>query len=331
MSRFFILLVIILFALTAALIFGLYMALRPIVRRRGHKLSYKPFGLATLLLIAVGTAMIIYGNRVGQWQLQTKRYTLIFNNLPEGFEDYRIVHISDLHVGSFADCPERLQTIVNRINRLQPDLICFTGDLINLSPDEIIPALPVLKGLHAHDGIVSILGNHDFTPYNSTPEQQETNLKRIVTIQRDSLHWHLLNNQNFKIRRCKDSIFVIGVMNQSYDKLLVRRAFPIQKADLKKAMRQTDGFRILLTHDPTHWRREVADTLPIPLTLSGHTHGAQLRLFGWTPAAWFFDDVSGLVKNRNRCLYINTGLGGTAPCRIGVPQEITLIKLKKVQ
>jgi predicted MPP superfamily phosphohydrolase len=213
-------------------------------------------------------------------------------------------------------------------NALDADLVCFTGDLVNLSADELTPYISELSRIKARDGIVSVLGNHDFMLYgfsNRGEQEREEAVARLVDMQRNRLGWQVLRNENIEIWRGEHKITIVGVDNKS----CTGQGFhTISKGDLPKALMGCDGFRILLSHDPSHWATEVLNDTDIPLTLSGHTHAAQLRLFGWTPASWVFRYTAGRYDEGEQTLHINIGLGCTAPFRLGANPEISLITLR---
>lgn len=295
----------------------------------GGHVQYAPFGWCALFLAVLVLCFYYYGNTCGRWKMDVEPVELGFETLPASFDGYKIVHISDFHLASFIGHEDKLQRIVDEINSTDADLVCFTGDLVSFTASEIAPFAKALSGIKAKDGVVSVLGNHDFDPYDRTiTESRRDSLVQWLIEEQRGLGWRLLNNENMMIKRGADSIFIVGVMNESS---AANGISPVKRGDLKAAMNGANGFCVLLSHDPTHWRAEVAGKSDIPLTLSGHTHAAQLKLFGWTPASWTFRDVEGLYADGDQYLYINTGLGCTLPMRIGVPQEITVITLRKLQ
>jgi hypothetical protein len=245
------------------------------------------------------------------------------------FDGYKIVHISDLHLSTFDDNPKQLQRFVDSINALEPDLICFTGDLVTFGTSEAEPYTTTLRQLQAKDGVVSVLGNHDFLIYNHRLADDETREKEVEAIaqyEREQLGWRVLRNENTVVERVGERLTIVGVDNtvgkgQGFS--------TINRGDLSQAMAGTDGFRILLTHDPSHWRSEVLPITDIPLTLSGHTHSAQVRVFGWTPASWMFKESWGRYDEGGQTLNVNAGLGCTLPVRVNCPAEVTLITLRK--
>lgn len=292
-------------------------------------LNYAPFGWTAVALVALSWAILAYGFFIGRWNVQNTELTYRRAEIPASFDGMRIVHISDFHLSTFEDNPAMLDKFVERINAVNPDLICFTGDLVSLRLEELTPHINTLRKLKAEYGVCSVLGNHDFFIYSQqyrTQSEKVAAVDSLAEIQRSQLGWHLLRNESFAIARGKDTLTIVGVDNSNFSNQGFRT---IHNGDLQKALQGTSGFRILLSHDPSHWSAEVIPDTDIPLTLSGHTHNAQINLFGWTPASWVFKETSGRYDSGNQTLYVNIGLGCTAPVRIGANPEITLITLKR--
>ena len=268
---------------------------------------------------------ILYGALFGTENFKVRETTILSKDLPQGFENYRIVQISDIHCGSWAGNPQALQKAVNIINAQQPDLIVFTGDLVNNIATEVDEFMPVLSQLKAKDGVYSVLGNHDYAMYIrwESPEKKEENLNALKQKQAD-MNWNLLNNRHVKLYQNGDSIALIGVENSG------RPPFP-NYAKLPEAMEGTEGmFKVLLSHDPSSWRREVLPETDIQLTLSGHTHAMQTKIFGFSPSAWVYPEYEGLYTENGQMLYVNIGLGHLMyPLRLGAWPEITLLTLKR--
>lgn len=279
-----------------------------------------------LLSLLVAPVVIAYGTLVERNRFEVKEVVLEFDDLPKSFDGYRIVHLSDIHARSFSRRAKQMQKAVDMINDTDPDLVAFTGDLITLVPEELDTITPALGRIKAKDGVVSVLGNHDYCMYSDLPsEAKEKHLEELIAREK-SLGWIVLMDENRFIRKGNDSIAVIGVQNTS-----ASVHFP-SKGDLKKASEGTEGaFRIVLTHDPLHWESEILGQ-DYPLTLSGHTHAMQLSLFGWSPSSLIFKHNKGLYTSDSgtQSLYVNVGLGETIfPARIGARPEITLITLRK--
>lgn len=284
--------------------------------------------IGNILGLAIGLGgmfMVLYGTVSGWHRYQVKEVTFESADLPEAFNGYKIVQFSDLHIGTIAKYPKQVQRLVDIINQQKGDLIVFTGDLVNHRASELNGVEHILGQLRAPDGVYSVLGNHDYSPYFKwkSPREQAANLKELKQRQAQ-MGWTLLNNANTLIQRKDTCIALVGVENQGLP------PFP-EKGDLPKAIKGTEGlFKVLLSHDPTHWRREVLPDTDIQLTLSGHTHAMQFILFGFTPASWFFKENRGMYYENDRALYVNIGVGEVMlPFRFGAWPEITVITLQK--
>ena len=316
-----------------------------ITRLCHHNMPFAPYAYTGLALVVIFCGTMLYGYWFGRKQLRVTETTYTSTQVPPAFDGYKIIHISDLHLSSFADSSEFLQRIIDTINAQQPDLICFTGDFVGFGVEEAIPFTNILRQLHAKDGIMSVLGNHDFALYHHglTNAEKEDKVNQLTAYQRDTLGWQLLRNQSYLIQRDSAYLQIIGVDNTSCK---VQGFQTISRGDLMKAMRllgdeaKGNGLQILLTHDPSHWRAEVVPNTDIPLTLSGHTHAGQMRIFGYPLSSLMFTDSEGWYHTTpdystlhltTQSLYINTGIGCTLPVRVGVPAEITVITLKKTQ
>lgn len=285
--------------------------------------SFKRAFLWGLLSLLLPPGAILYGSLIERNTFRVKKIELAYENLPEGFRDYRIVHISDIHARSFSKREKSVQRAVDKINALDPDMIAFTGDLITMTPDELDPISAVLSSMKARDGVFSVLGNHDYCMYSDMSQTEKQKCLEELIIKEREMGWDLILNEHRIIRKGQDSIVVIGVENTS-----PLKHFP-SRGDLNKASEGTEGmFRILLTHDPMHWEAEIIGK-DFPLTLSGHTHAMQVSIFGWSPSSLIFKQHKGLYTEGNQSIYVNKGLGETIfPARIGARPEITLITLK---
>lgn len=287
-------------------------------------IQFKKAFLWGLLALFLPPFIIAYGSLIERNCFRIKEITIQTADLPEAFEGYRIVHISDIHARSFSGREKHLQRAMDKISGLDPDIIAFTGDLITMTPDELDSHVPALSSLKAKDGTFSILGNHDYSMYSEATEETRQRHMETLIGKEKALGWDLLMDENRIIRRGTDSIAVIGVQNTSPS-----RHFP-SKGDLTKASEGTeDMYRILLTHDPMHWEAEIIGK-DYPLTLSGHTHAMQFSLLGWSPSSLMFRQFRGLYTENGQSLHVNPGLGETIfPARIGVRPEITLITLRR--
>jgi predicted MPP superfamily phosphohydrolase len=297
-------------------------------------MPFAPFAYTGLGIVVLFLAIMFYGYRFGRFQLRVQHSTYTSDKVPAAFDGYKIVHISDLHLSSLADSPAFLQRVIDSINAQQPDLICFTGDFVGFGIEEAMPFTNILRQLQATDGVTSVLGNHDFALYHHglPSKQKEEKVEQLATYQRDTLGWKLLRNQSVVITRDSDALQIIGVDNASCQGQGFQTVY---RADLPKSMLLPDSlfasspFKILLSHDPSHWRAEVIPKTDIPLTLSGHTHAGQMRILGYPLSSLMFTESEGWYEMDGQSLYINTGIGCTLPVRVGVPAEITVITLKK--
>lgn len=284
-------------------------------------------GAIPLVTLVNGVVRNAYRFKVYQTQVPIK-------NLPKAFEQLKIVQISDLHTGSMMYA-ERLQQAVDMINNIQPDLVFFTGDIVNAVAEEIEPFVEVLQGIQAKLGVYSVLGNHDYGYYHTFDKDRvknklgiAANLEKLMDYHK-KLGWQLLNNENDIIEIGNSKLAVIGVENWS------NKRYFLSKGDLKKAYKDCEdcAVKILLSHDPTHWRGEIIQKYhDIDLTLSGHTHGFQFGVeipwLKWSPVKYVYKEWAGLYKEGNQHIYVNRGIGHLGyPGRIGIMPEITHISL----
>ncbi len=282
-----------------------------------------PTWLSLTIALAL-VASIAYGFIAGWRRLTVRRETIKSELLPPSFDGFRILHFSDLHAGTFLRSHSFIQHLVQEINRLHPDLIVFTGDLVNVSADEVMPFMRDLRQLHAPYGVYSILGNHDYCEYGKdhTLQNVERNQRMLRYIE-EKMGWRLLLNEHVLLEKASDKIALIGVENTS------RPPFP-SYGDLQRAMQglPDDMYKILLSHDPTHWRRSIVNRTDIALTLSGHTHAGQVKIGRLSPARFAYREWGGIYKEARQTLYVSLGLGGTMPFRLGAWPEINLLELK---
>lgn len=303
--------------------------------------SFRKFFLRGLWALLLPPLVFLYGMAVGRNECKVSEVEVSDPRLPEQFDGYRVVQISDLHLESVRGREHFLSSVVEKINSLEPDLILFTGDLVTSHPDELLGFEPVLSSLTAADGVFSVLGNHDYCIYRHwEADSFRAEAVRTLVERETALGWKVLMNESVNIYRDSVSvgdssavISVAGVENISQTSY-----FP-SYGDLDKAMKGVRGsFTILMTHDPTHWHKAVAEYPDIALTLSGHTHAMQLSILGWSPSRYLFKEYRGLYRKQvttgdgtleDALLYVNIGLGETAlPSRVGTPPEITLFTLR---
>ncbi len=287
-----------------------------------------------------GTLIHGFGNK---YRYQVKRVSLSFNNLPAAFKGLKIVQISDIHSGSFSDKKAVMKGVQKIINE-KPDLILFTGDLVNNRAIEMEDYMDVFDKLIAPVGVYSIFGNHDYGDYVhwESPEEKKANLDKLKAIHA-ALGWRLLLNEHVVLEKRDDKIALIGVENVS------AKSWFRKYGDLNKAYSGSESlpFKILMSHDPSHWKAEVCESYPdIDLVLAGHTHGMQFGVeipgFKWSPVQYLYKEWSGLYENTplikngssptiragSQKLYVNSGYGFLGyPGRVGILPEITVLEL----
>lgn len=296
------------------------------LKRLRHSLVVPVAGLVFAIIMFSFT---VYGMRFGRYNFQVEEVEVWFDDLPESFDGYRLVHFSDTHLGSFSR-KEAVADGLRVIAGLQPDLIAFSGDMVNNQAQEAEKFIHLFRELKPTDGMFSVLGNHDMGDYRrwGTIEEKESDVARLVEAQIQMGFRPLLNEHEF-IRRGNDSIMIAGVKNWGLPPFA-------QYGDLEKALGQHAGFpfKILISHDPSHWREQIIPTTNIELTLSGHTHGMQFgfsnRFFSWSPVQYKYNEWNGLYTEGDQHIYVNRGFGFLSfPGRVGMPPEITLIILRR--
>lgn len=296
------------------------------------------------LFTVIPFAGFIYGIFRGAYNFKIHHVQLSFPELPKAFHGLKIVQLSDLHLGSFFST-KPVEKIVDLVMNEKPDMIFFTGDLVNNVHQEALPYTAILSQLKAPLGVYSILGNHDYGDYihwNSI-EEKAKNLRALIQLQKE-MGWNVLLNEHKIIQKNDESIAIIGVENWGGN-----LHFP-RYGDLRKARKGVEQipFKILLSHDPSHWDIEVKEQHPdIQLTLSGHTHGFQFGVeyhtIKWSPVKWVYKQWAGLYQKQNKemyasrqqlkhtnaqYLYVNRGVGFIGyPGRLGIWPEITVIQL----
>ena len=290
---------------------------------RSQFLSWLGLGVGGSLM-----ATLFYGFS-NRYNYKIHKTTLTFNNLPTAFDGFTIVQLSDIHSGSFTNKDSVAKGVV-KANDLKPDIIFFTGDLVNDKATEIEPYKDLFNKLQAPHGVYSILGNHDYGKYAPWPTKQaeDENLAQLKAHHAD-MGWKLLLNENVKITKNNEHIALVGIENWG-------KGF-FQFGDMKKAYNNVNpaDFTILLSHDPSHWSEQVLpDYKNIDLMLSGHTHGAQFGIeipgLKWSPIQWRYKQWAGLYTVNNQNLYVNRGFGFLGyPGRVGIMPEITHITLRK--
>ncbi|OYP60768.1 serine/threonine protein phosphatase [Prevotella sp. P3-122] len=284
-------------------------------------------GAAAVLLTA-----LLYGFIFGWRRIVVRTGTCRSRLLPDDFDGYCIVHLSDLHIGTFLRNPAFIDSLADAVNGQHPDMVVFTGDLVNVSAIELLPFRKTLSAISAPDGVYSVMGNHDYCMYaqdcthrvhgrSITVAERD---RMLLQYMEDKMGWRMLMNENVVIKRGKSSIAIVGVENIGKPPF---KSF----GNLAKALTGLpEGmFKILLSHDPTHWRSGVLNKTDIALTLSGHTHAGQVRLGRFSPAKWAYNEWGGSYVEGNSMLHVSPGIGGTVPFRFGAWPEINVVVLKK--
>ncbi len=284
--------------------------------------------------IGVGTAVIrlfLYGT-TNRYRYRIHRVRLRLPNIPKGFDGFKMVQLSDIHSGSF-DNRKAVAEGIRKIMAEKPEIIFFTGDLVNNESPEIVPYKDLFGSLRAPMGVYSTLGNHDYGDYVSWPDEA-TKARNLAMLERHhaEMGWQLMQNVHTYLERNGDTIGLIGVENWG-----AKAGFP-KYGDLPKATAGLDRakapFNILLSHDPSHWDAQVRPEYPwIDLMFSGHTHGMQFGVdipgFKWSPIKYVYEQWAGLYRKANQHLYVNRGFGFLGyPGRVGILPEITVITLE---
>ena len=289
--------------------------------------------LTKIVLTAAGllTLSIIYGVFVGKYNFKVREETIVFKDLPEGFDGLKVLQISDLHVGSW-DNKDAIEKGIEIINQQEYDILLFTGDFVNTLATEADPWIETLQKIKTPKyGKYAVLGNHDYGEYVKwdTEAAKEANFIAIKNnIEKSG--FQLLLNENVVVKNNSDSIYLLGVENWGLN---------FKKAgDLKKTSENVpaNAFKIVMTHDPSHWDAEIVNhQQKYQLTLSGHTHGMQFgfdipSVLEWSPAKYIYPEWGGLYNKGHQYIYVNRGFGFHAYSgRVGIWPEITVLELKK--
>ena len=289
--------------------------------------------VVALVTALVPVALFAYGFFFGWRRIVVRKAVCESELLPQSFDGYRILQLSDLHIGTFLKNKSFIRKLVNVVNEQHADLIVFTGDLVNVRADEVRPFVSDLSKMVSKDGVLSVMGNHDYCEYgqNHSEEYKKRNQNVLHYFER-KMGWRLLDNEHVTIGRLRrangenisESIAVIGVENISKPPFPDYGNLAVAMGELPKGM-----FKVLLSHDPSHWRRGVLHKTDIALTLSGHTHAGQLKIGKFSPSKWAYNEWGGKYTEGNSMLYVSTGVGGTVPFRFGAWPEINIITLKR--
>lgn len=282
-------------------------------------------------LAAIPFLSLIYGVTKGKYNFKVIKQQIFYPDLPDAFDGFKITQISDVHSGSF-DNAEKIKYAIDLINEQNSDIILFTGDIVNTRANEMNPWIDIFKSIKKHEyGKYSVLGNHDYGEYVTWPSEQEktANFEAIKNLHRQ-IDFKLLLNEHLFIEKGDDKIALIGVENwgNNFKK--------VGDINLASANLTKKDFKILMSHDPSHWEYEVKNhEKHFHLTLSGHTHGMQFGIeipgfFKWSLAQYLYKQWAGLYENKGRYVYVNRGFGFHAyPGRVGIMPEITVLELKK--
>ncbi|MDA0201463.1 MAG: metallophosphoesterase [Bacteroidetes bacterium] len=284
-----------------------------------------------LALGAIPFSSLLYGMYQGRYNYRVLKYTLTYPSLPDSFDGFQITQISDLHCGSF-DHPEKVAYGMELINQQKSDLLLFTGDLVNNKSSEARPWVDLVANIEAPYGKFSVLGNHDYGDYSSWESEaaKQKNMEEMHQTHKD-MGFDLLLNESRYIEKNGEKIALVGVENWGAGRF--KKAGDLEKSI---AQIQPEDFKILLSHDPSHWEAEVLPhSYPFHLTLSGHTHGFQFGIeipgwIKWSPIQWRYKHWAGIYEEKEQKLNVNRGFGYLAyPGRVGIWPEITVITLKK--
>ena len=318
-------------------VFRIPQALYSFLKRVPEQTQFIPSRRKIISQIALGLASIpfaslLYGMYRGKYNYKVLSYNLEFEDLPDAFDGFKITQISDIHSGSF-DNQTKVQYGVDLVNQQKSDLVLFTGDLVNNRADEIKPWIKIFNKIKAEFGVFSILGNHDYGDYMrwESPAAKRKNMEDLYDAHNE-MGWDLLLNESRFIEKDGDRLAIIGVENWGSG---------FKKAgDLNKALNKVSekDFKILLTHDPSHWEAQVIPhPFKIHLTLSGHTHGMQFGIeipgiIKWSPAKWRYKQWAGVYGENKQYLNVNRGFGYLAyPGRVGMWPEVSVITLSKAK
>lgn len=289
--------------------------------------------LAALVTALVPVALFAYGFFFGWRRIVVRKAVCESELLPQSFDGYRILQLSDLHIGTFLKNKSFIRKLVNVVNEQHADLIVFTGDLVNVRADEVRPFVSDLSKMVSNDGVLSVMGNHDYCEYGQDhSEEYKKRNQNVLHYFERKMGWRLLDNEHVTIGRLRrangenisESIAIIGVENISKPPFPDYGNLAVAMGELPKGM-----FKVLLSHDPSHWRRGVLHKTDIALTLSGHTHAGQLKIGKFSPSKWAYNEWGGKYTEGNSMLYVSTGVGGTVPFRFGAWPEINIITLKR--
>ena len=305
-------------------------ALGMVLHGLGRLLRQRWLTICAFIVAALVFGVMWWGAVVTPRTVEVREVELAFDRLPDDFDGYRIVQWSDAHLGTYNGRTPIVERWVETINGLNPDMICFTGDLVSRMTAEAEPYRDILSRLHAPDGVFSVLGNHDYDNYVKWDDERGkiADRKALCDLQRD-MGWTLLNDDYALIKRGDSQLVLIG--NENFGDRVGEKRGSLPKA--YSGLRDSN-FKIQLQHNPYAWRANTLTNSNIDLMLAGHTHAWQLMLtlgkWRWSPACFRYPEWGGAYHEGDRWLYVNIGTGMVgSPMRIGTPPEITVITLKK--
>lgn len=295
---------------------------------RAKFLTQLGLGISALLFTS-----FTYGVVKGRYAFKVWKEKINFDNLPQAFSGLKIVQISDLHLGSFVEDFDEIKKAIELINEQKPDLIFFTGDMVNVHSDEAEPWIEIFSKLEASMGMYSVFGNHDYCDYGKyTPEEKLKSINRLKEIHKE-MGFKLLEDENIYLEKDNEKLAIVGMHNWGKD---FHRIGSLEKS--LEGLKEED-FKILLSHDPSLWEDKILNKKEIELTLSGHTHGMQLGVeipfinIKFSPVKFRYKRWGGLYKEAKNYIYVNRGFGYLGfPGRVGMNPEITVLELfsKKV-
>ena len=298
-------------------------------KRFGRKVGVA-FAAIIILLVA-------YGMTAGFRPLVVRHIEFASADLPTAFDGYRIVQFSDVHVATMMNADEGMvQQLIDSINGQAPDMIVFTGDMQNIQPEELIPPMLSFRQLYARDGVFAVLGNHDYDVYQNCSDAEKTCNCQLTKDIIGKMGFDLLLNEHRIIHRDSDSIVVAGMENWGVAKRAPKRGDVAKTLEnlfnhssLGEEQEVGCPFTLMLQHDPSCWREKILPACNAQLTLSGHTHGGQFSIFGWSPVALTYHEWEGMTYEGSRAIYVSTGSGSLIPFRLNQPREIVVITLRK--
>lgn len=309
------------------LLFILFNGMGRLFRRWSPPLAQGIFRTAGILSLGL-FLILLYSITLGRYNYKVETVEVPIPRLPEAFEGFTIVQLSDIHLGSYGESYQGIRKLVEEVNRLHPDLIVFTGDMVNNFAGEMTYWIPTLKALEAPEGKYAVTGNHDYGDYTRWPDTtaKAENLRDFFKNMQE-MGFQMLNNTRVPIVREHDTLWLAGVENWG------KPPFP-RYGRISQALKDIPPGQsvILLSHDPSHWRAEILDH-PVALTLSGHTHAMQLGIQAgkqkWSPAQYLYPEYDGLYREGRQYLHVSRGQGYLGfPGRIGLRPVITEIILK---